>query len=877
MEKVENHSHDNKNGRILLLVVAAFVLIVSVGVIMFLRFYNSYIDETLYKERLSQMQDVTTQLYTGLEDVIQNQWDAADIECNHLEKEAPQTMDNLLTFMKEQRKLHKMDLSGADLIAIDSIGRYLTQDGWQGTVENTEYFEGNLEKVNYVFKSLTTNETYMYFFNRLETPVTVYDGEKTATLIYYGTAHSMTELNPYFSCEAYDNSNSVYVLDDYGSRLFRSSNSNLLRGYNAYSTLEQMEYLHGTSFDEARETLSASGLSYSNAVLDGTEYYYSLYRMDNAAWTLLFLVPSSYVATDVVMLVNTTVRLILAFSVILLVISSAAIFLLLHLKQKQALQAERKNNEKLEKINEELSEAVEVAEKATKAKSEFLSNMSHDIRTPMNAIVGITDLMAHDEDTSDKLHTYIEKVRMSSRHLLSLINDVLDMSKIESSEVVLNQDTVSLAEQVGQVDSIIRSQTTERGQNFHIHVHTIAHEYLIGDSVRLRQVFLNLLSNAVKYTPDGGTINFDLAEIPCEKTGYATFKITVEDNGCGMEPEFVARIFEPFTRAENSVTNKVQGTGLGMAITKNIVDLMDGTITVQSELNKGSRFEVTLTLPIDRRVESNLSAKRVLLLSDDDDLSHNINASLKESQISFITAATVDAAEKELHEKPVDVILVNGHLNDPDLAGIVRRLRESAQHAVLLFCCDYAQSDQVHDMLVKSGADDLIARPFFLSNLSRTVNRVQGNISESEISGASLKGMRFLCAEDNELNAEILEAILAVNEATCVIYPNGKELVDAFDAVAPGDFDAILMDIQMPVMNGLDATRAVRHSKNPLGKTIPIVAMTANAFTEDIQQCLDAGMDAHVAKPLDISVLERTLKGLKDDSFLGGQIVRRNK
>ncbi len=622
-----------------------------------------------------------------------------------------------------------------------------------------------------------------------------------------------------------------------------------------------MKYLHGTSFDEAKKELNASGVSYSNAILDGTEYYYSLYRMEHAAWTLLFLVPSSYVATDVVVLVNTTVKMILIFSILLLAVASLVIFLLLRIKQKQALQIERKNNEKLERVNAELAEAVDAAEKATKAKSDFLANMSHDIRTPMNAIVGITDLMAHDENISDKQHTYIEKVRMSSRHLLSLINDVLDMSKIESSEVILNQDTVSLAEEVGQVDSIIRSQTNERGQKFHIRVHTIAHEYLIGDGVRLRQVLLNLLSNAVKYTQNGGTIKFDLAEIPCEKEGYATLKIIVEDNGYGMESEFVAHIFEPFTRAENSMTNKVQGTGLGMAITKNIVDLMGGTITVQSEVNKGSRFEVTVTLPIDYCVESKMSVKRVLLLSTDDVLSDNINASLEEAKISLVTAATIADAEKELQKYSADVILMNGYLEAPDLDGIVCRLRESAQHAVLLFCCDYAQSEKVHDMLVESGVDDLIARPFFLSNLSRTVNRVQGNISEIKEKTSALKGMRFLCAEDNELNAEILEAIMEVNEATCVIYPNGKELVNAFTEVKPGEFDAILMDVQMPVMNGLDAARAIRSGKNPLGKTIPIIAMTANAFSEDVQHCMDAGMDAHIAKPLDMAVLEKTLRG----------------
>ena len=875
---MKKHRTDSTDRQTMLRIFAAFLAIVTIGVFVFLRFYNSYIDGILYRERLKQMQEVTTQLFSGPEDVVQNQWESTATFCNYVETGKPDTSASLLHFMSKQTQLNSLDEDGAKLVAIDDLGRYLTQDGWQGTLEEMNLLLDEPERLSFVSKSMTTNATYMYFLQRLETPISVQDGSRTVSLIYYGIAHNMESLNPYFSCEAYDNSNSVYVLDKQGMRLFRStSSSDLIKGYNAYSTLEQMEYLHDNSFSEAKNELDTVGHGYANAILNGEEYYYALYQMDNAEWTLLFLVPSSHVATDVVAMVNTTMRLILVFAIILLAISAFVIAALLRIKQRQAVQAERRNNEALKKINTELdhknmelAEAVEVAEKATRAKSEFLANMSHDIRTPMNAIVGITDLMSHEADTSDKLHTYVEKVRMSSRHLLSLINDVLDMSKIESSEVALNQDTVSLAEQVGQVDSIIRSQTNERGQTFNIRVHSIAHEYLIGDSVRLRQVLLNLLSNAVKYTPNGGTINFDLAEVPCEEPDCASFRITVEDNGFGMEPEFLAHIFEPFTREESSMTNKIQGTGLGMAITKNIVDLMGGTITVQSEPGRGSRFEVALTLPIDRGAEPRLSAKRILLVSDDSVLGCNIRASLKEYPISIVTAATVAEAEKQLQEQPADLILVNGHLNDPDLARIVQRLRASAQHAVLLFCCDYAQSEQVHDMLVKSGADDLIARPFFLSNLSRTVNRVQGNVSAAEPRTTTLKGMRFLCAEDNELNAEILEAILEVNKASCVIYSNGRELVNAFTSVKPGEFDAILMDIQMPVMNGLDATRAIRGGKNPLGKTIPIVAMTANAFTEDIQQCLEAGMDAHVAKPLDVTVLERTMRGILDGNFAGG-------
>ena len=434
---------------------------------------------------------------------------------------------------------------------------------------------------------------------------------------------------------------------DGGTQVF--SSSDLIPGYNALRVLEQLDYLHGSSFAAAQEELSSTGRAYSNAVMSGEEYYYAFYHMDTAAWTLLFLVPSSSVANNTVELVNTTVRMTMISSGVLVVVCALMIAYILSAKQKQVLAAERANsevlarmNETLDRKNDELSAAVRTAERANKAKSDFLANMSHDIRTPMNAIVGITSLMEHEPGLSDKMQTYIQKVRLSSRHLLSLINDILDMSKIESSEVTLSREHVSLAEQVGQVDSIIRSQTNERGQSFRIRVHEVAHEYLIGDGVRLRQIFLNLLSNAVKYTPYGGYVRFDLRVLPCPPTraelrrpghgdpggishgrrgppaqillnllsnavkyipaggrvevlleelpdgrdNWVRLRITVSDNGCGMEPEFVRHIFEPFTRAESSVTNKVQGTGLGMAITKNIVDLIGGTISVESTPGK---------------------------------------------------------------------------------------------------------------------------------------------------------------------------------------------------------------------------------------------------------------------------------------------------
>lgn len=595
-------------------------------------------------------------------------------------------------------------------------------------------------------------------------------------------------------------------MDNNGSKLFSDANNTLLQGHNVYSVLEKMEYLHGSSFAEARQELGEHKIAYSNAVLNGVEYYYSLYQMENAEWMLLFLVPSACVASNTVSLIHTTVRLILIFALIMVCVCAILIYIVLRIKQKQAFAAERRNTEafkeinyELDRKNAELSQAVEQAEAAmreaeaaSKAKSEFLSNMSHDIRTPMDAIVGITNLMEHEGNTSDRLRGYIQKIKFSSRHLLSLINDILDMSKIESNEVELNEERVSLAEQVGQVDSIIRSQMNEHGQVLNIRVHEIAHEYLIGDGVRLRQIFLNLLSNAVKYTPEDGSITFDVAVLACEVPDCAKFCFSVTDTGYGMEPDFVTHIFEPFTRAESSVTNKVQGTGLGMAITKNIVDLMGGTITVESEVNMGSRFAITLMLKIDPDARYDLGAKDILLISDDDTLIRNMSAPIRGTDLNLTVVSSKEETMAFLAKHHVDVVLLAGSLRDQSLSDMVRTLRKLSPDALLIFCVDFAQREQVQETLTQCGA----------------------------------------------------------------------ELIKAFERVKPGEHDAILMDIQMPRMNGYEATKAIRGGENPLGRTIPIIAMTANDFSDDVQNSLAADMDAHVSKPIDIAVLEKTMRSI---------------
>ncbi len=396
------------------------------------------------------------------------------------------------------------------------------------------------------------------------------------------------------------------------------------------------------------------------------------------------------------------------------------------------------------KLNKKLQKALEQAKTASVEKSNFLFNMSHDIRTPMNAVIGMTSLIRHDAGNKDKVIEYADKIDVSSQHLLGIINDILDMSKIEAGKTVFKYDDFSILNFIQEINNLFHSQIDEKKQILTTKKN-IRHEWVNGDQLRLMQIFSNLLSNAVKYTQEGGEIQFLVEECETNSSVYAKYRFLVRDNGIGMSADFKDKIFDAFTRAENSVTNKIQGTGLGMAITRNLVEAMGGTIDVESELGQGSCFEVLIELRI--------AEDRTVAL-----------------------AAQEDTDEQD------------------------------------------------------------------------------GNI---------LQGMRFLCAEDNELNAEILTELLKIEGAECTICENGEEVLKAFEQSAPGDYDMILMDVQMPVMNGYEATKAIRRSSHELAKTIPIIAMTANAFSEDIQHSLAASMNAHVSKPVEMKVLEKTIRSIK--------------
>ena len=584
-----------------------------------------------------------------------------------------------------------------------------------------------------------------------------------------GTVYDHSKLDSMLKLKGYDGKAYLFMLDHDGNITYTNlSGDKYQRNYSLLKHLKGEQAITEEEADLFKKKFDnrESGV----ALLGKQNPYYLGYCPIESNNTILVCIVAKGVVDNVLMDYQKTVlftTILMAGSILLLFAGLFYSISRLSLADQKAEYEKRNNelhlqtmkemevvNQKLKKAKNVATEALQTAENANKAKTDFLSNMSHDIRTPMNAIIGITSLIRHDAGNKAKVIEYADKIDSSSQHLLGIINDVLDMSKIEAGKTVFKYSDFSILDFMQELDTIFHSQIYEKQQTFTIIKENIQHEWVNGDQVHLMQIFSNLLSNAVKYTQEGGKIQFFVEECETKSSVYAKYRFLVSDNGMGMSADFKDTIFDAFTRAESSLTNKIQGTGLGMAITKNLVEAMGGTIDVDSELGQGSCFEVLMDLKI--------AEDRTVAL----------------------------AAQEETDEQ-------------------------------------------------------------------------DGNI---------LQGMRFLCAEDNELNAEILTELLKIEGAECTICENGEEILKAFEQSAPGDYDMILMDVQMPVMNGYEATKAIRRGSHKLAKTIPIIAMTANAFTEDIQHSLAAGMNAHVSKPVEMKVLEKTIRSIKSG---GGGVPNR--
>ncbi len=579
-----------------------------------------------------------------------------------------------------------------------------------------------------------------------------------------------------------------------------------------------------------------------------------------------------YVPIEAIQQEGTTVNHNIFIVVAVMLIAFLLCCAIFYFNQRQRIRIRKEQEAEREIHNRQLAEALQAAQAASNSKTMFLSNMSHDIRTPMNAVLGFTTLLDRDAENPDKVREYTKKITASGQHLLSLINDILDVSKIESGKVVLSVEEFTLNDLVSSVDAIIRPMAKAREQKFYVTVTGVKHEYLMGDETRVNQILINLLSNAVKYTPVGGSIWFRIIGLEQRSSQFEHIRIEVEDNGYGMTPEYLETIFDAFTRAENSTTNKVQGTGLGMAITKNIVELMGGTIDVSSEVDKGTLFRVDLEFRIpegqkDRQFWKESGISRMLVVDGDARSGENVQTLMQDMDVAVDIAQSIEEIRSllqasDISSKGYQLILVDWDIPGLDVQKAAEEIRKLMPKAPILFFAECEGAEDVQAPPVEMTA--IMPKPFFVSALKEKVMEMQdGGRTGQEFrktETGSMEGLNFLVAEDNEINAEILREILSIDHAVCEIVENGQLAVERFSAAVEGEFDAILMDVQMPVMNGYEATKAIRSLDREDAGEIPIIAMTANAFAEDEKEALRNGMNVHLAKPVDVELLRRIIR-----------------
>ncbi|MBD5460812.1 MAG: response regulator [Lachnospiraceae bacterium] len=528
------------------------------------------------------------------------------------------------------------------------------------------------------------------------------------------------------------------------------------------------------------------------------------------------------------------------------------------------------------KTQNSLTEALHMAKAANNAKTSFLSSISHDIRTPMNAIIGFLALMRDEVDNPDVVMNYNKRIDAASQHLLGLINDVLDMNKIESGSATLSISEMDLADVIDEINVIIRPQTKAKSQTFEIVVTHMAFEHLLGDKLRLNQILINLLSNAVKYTPENGTIELRVEELPQVVNNYSRVRFTVSDNGMGMSEAYQKVLFDPFTRDEdNAAVHEIQGTGLGMPITKNLVELMGGTIEVKSKQGEGSTFIVELEFCIqereaDQKFWADHQLAKMIVADDDEETCCSIVKTM--SKVGVITdyATNGHTAVQMMREHresghPYDLILLDWKMPTLDGLETARLIRQNYPDKIpILLLTAYDWSD-IEQEAMEIGVDHFMPKPFFLSNFKEAVKRIMGSQNKSELPQSDIvQGKHVLVVDDLKVNRFILVKLLGTLGAVCDTADNGQEAVEKFQASQPDEYDLILMDVQMPVMDGYTATRTIRSSSHPSARSVPIIAMTANAFVDDVREAIESGMDAHIAKPVQIDNLKTTIRQVLD-------------
>lgn len=717
-------------------VPALFALVIIATLAVSVMYIRAYMMKQTVLERSSQLEEMISQIKTNMDIGLETHWNLVAGIKSSTEGKYYNDEQELVEDIGRLEKEFCTDLYGCQVMFLDTMGTAYLAEGDMGIWDDIGRLADGEERHTFVSDTSNVNGTFLAFTQKLSKPIIV--GEDEIRFTHLVLLKDIETLKKYYTTESYGGNAATYIIKENGTLAYYDAQNDLFGVKNIFKALANAEYVQERSFEEIKEQLNSKGVVATNIMIDQIEYYYCLTTLSSSDMTLMLLIPAEHVAASTMNIMNSTIRVVIIIMMLMVVLIVLALISIIKVQRSsQLVKIEQKNNEELNKLRLAAEEAMIAAESASKAKSTFLSNMSHDIRTPMNAIIGFTNIGLKQNPTPE-LKNCLEKISNSSEHLLTLINDVLDISRIESGKIKYTPLPIDIREVTDTVLNIMHGFLSNRNINFSTRRTRIETPYVLADAVRIREVLVNILGNAVKFTDDGGSIIFEMNYHPWEDDKHIVVCYRISDTGVGMSEEFVEHIFDEFSQEENSARTQYKGTGLGMAITKRYVDLMGGTISVESKKNEGSTFTIEI--------------------------------------------------------------------------------------------------------------------PFELTDESEV--RKQG----IPASKADLTGVKILMAEDNELNAEI--AMVQLEEAGIQVTraSDGKEVVKIFAENPPGTFDIILMDVMMPEMNGYEATKAIRSMNNRHDDSnIPIIAMTANAFAEDVQASLDAGMNGHIAKPINIDELIKAI------------------
>jgi signal transduction histidine kinase/DNA-binding response OmpR family regulator len=839
--------------KIIVIIVNAIII---AAMLIFVVLYSRIESTDSYRRQVDHFEDTMITMENVTENYLEGEQQICDVWARYINSEN-MTMEEAAQFI---RASHVLENASAHLISLDTLTGLSTRPK-QGTEDDcaVSYKQiallEDVDWINEIGKSINVTRAYtnpmngeqsLAFCNRIMLYEPESGSSEAAVLLRVIPISELEQKWVFPQTELVNaelsmiDANGDYILKGYSFK-----NSSFFEFYKSYNPTDPES--SSKLFD--RITSSTGSVPMLNS--RGQECVLAFTPLSaTSGWTLLGLVPAKdlHVDTENWLLVGVV-------SAGLLILFLFDLYYMLYL-------------------NRRFQAAAREAESANKAKTDFLSTMSHDIRTPMNAIIGLTTIAEKNLGDVESTRESLRKISLASNHLLTLINDILDISKVESGKLKLSPLTFSIVETVENLVNISQPMIKEKNIQFSFHINQMEKEYLYTDQLRLNQIYINILSNAIKYTEPGGQVSVDMQEEKSAIPGCIRLSYRVADTGIGMSPEFMATMYQPFSRQTDSRVNSIQGTGLGLAITKQMVDLLGGTIECQSERGKGTTFTVVLDIPLADRQRDDMMLDPIdVLIVDDNEILLQTAADTLAS-----LGATVETAQsgaealgmiehRHLSGRDYGVVIVDWKMPEMDGIEAVRRIRSEVDTKIpILLISAYDWSD-IEDKAREAGANGFVSKPLFRSTLYDKINDLLGKESSSqepEDDYSDLQGLHILVAEDNDINWEIISAMLAMFGISTDRAENGRVCVDMMRTAAEGSYELIFMDVQMPEMNGLDATRAIRRLENNWAASIPIVAMTADAFSENVTECLNAGMNGHIAKPVDIKLVIKEIRRIKE-------------